>query len=80
MKIMSERKNLDREVSIARQSQSKLALEFCVIHGIKPSLRELMRLTDVLAESVLLTSDNELKETIKKIDLWIEEKKKSVKT
>ena len=71
-----ERKNLDREVSIARQSQSKLALEFCSINGIVPTLRELMRLTDVLAESVLLTSDDQFKESIKKIDEWVASKKK----
>jgi hypothetical protein len=70
-----ERKNLEREISIARQSQSKLALELCSIHGIKPTLRELMRLTDVLAESVLLTPDDEFKETIKKIDEWMASKK-----
>ena len=73
--MMSERTNLTREISIARQSQSKLALEFCSIHGIKPTLVELMRLTDVLAESVLLSPDDEFKQTIKKIDDWVEKKK-----
>ena len=60
-----ERQNLDKDLQIVRQSQSKLALDFCVMHEIKPTFSELMRLVDVLTESVVLTPDDEFKKTIK---------------
>lgn len=71
-----ERKNWSKEISIARQSGIKIALEFCKVHNIQPTLKELFRLTDVMAEDCLLTPDNKFKETVKKIDEWVITKKK----
>lgn len=72
-----ERKNWSKEISIVRQSAVKISLEFCKAHNIQPSLKELLRLTDIFAEDAILVPNKEFKETIKKIDEWIEEKKKA---
>jgi len=71
-----ERQNLSRELSIARQSAIKIGLEFLKCHDVCPTLQELLRLTDVIAEDCLLTPDAEYKKTVKKIDQWIVSKKK----
>ena len=68
--------NLTREVSIARQSGIKIALEFCKIHGIEPTLKELFRLTDIFAQDALMLSDNEFKKDVKNVDNWIKTLKK----
>ena len=46
------------------------------MHEIKPTFSELMRLVDVLTESVVLTPDDEFKKTIKNVDAWVNSKKK----
>ena len=74
-----ERKVWSKDVSIVRQSSIKISLEFCKVHGIKPTLKELLRLTDVFAEDALLEPDMEFKQTIKKIDVWVIKNKSNEK-
>lgn len=65
-----------RDIQILRQSQSKLALEYISQKGISVSVEELQRITDVFVECCLRPIDNELKDRIKKLDFWINEKMK----
>lgn len=66
----------DRELRILRQSQTKIALDFLIEHGITPTMKELYRVTDVFVETCLRPSDDDLKARIKELDKWIVEKKK----
>lgn len=68
--------NLSKDVSIVRQSGVKIALEFCKVHGIEPSLKELFRLTDIFAQDALVLHDDEFKNDIKNVDKWVEKRKK----
>ena len=70
-----ERKFWAKELSIARQSSIKLSLELCKVHGIAPSVKELIRLTDFFAEDALLAPNQEFKDNMVKIDEWIKKKK-----
>lgn len=71
-----ERKNLIKDISIVRQSAIKISLEFCKVHNVAPTLKELLRITDIFSEDALLTPDDSFKESVAKIDKWIEDKKK----
>jgi hypothetical protein len=64
-----------KDIQILRQSQSKLALEYVSSIGVKITVEELQRITDVFVESCLRPADNDLKERIKKLDKWLESKK-----
>jgi hypothetical protein len=64
-----------KDIQILRQSQSKLALEYVNSIGVKITVEELQRITDVFVESCLRPADNDLKERIKKLDKWLESKK-----
>jgi hypothetical protein len=66
-----------RDIQILRQSQSKMALEYTNSVGVKITVEELQRITDVFVECCLRPQDNDLKERIKKLDKWLEEKKNS---
>jgi len=59
-----------KDIQILRQSQSKLALEYVSSIGVKITVEELQRITDVFVESCLRPADNDLKERIKKLDKW----------
>jgi hypothetical protein len=61
-----------------RQSQSKMALEYVSQSGITITVEELQRITDIFVECCLRPLDNDLKERIKKLDKWIEDKKNKV--
>ena len=67
-----------RDIQIMRQSQSKMALEYLNTVGVKVSFEELQRVTDVFVECCLRPQDNDLKERVKKLDKWIEDKKNKV--
>ena len=67
-----------RDIQIMRQSQSKMALEYVSQSGIKITVEELQRITDIFVECCLRPLDNDLKERIKKLDKWIEDKKNKV--
>ena len=67
-----------RDIQIMRQSQSKMALEYVSQLGITITVEELQRITDIFVECCLRPLDNDLKERIKKLDKWIEDKKNKV--
>ncbi|CAB4136837.1 hypothetical protein UFOVP1479_14 [uncultured Caudovirales phage] len=63
------------DIKILRQSQSKIALDYCQMKGINLSVEELMRVTDVFVETCLRDhKDEDLKKRIKALDKWISEK------
>lgn len=64
-----------KEIQIMRQSQSKLALEYVSSVGVKISVEELQRITDIFVECCLRPQDEDLKKRIKNLDFWIESKK-----
>jgi hypothetical protein len=65
-----------RDIQILRQSQSKLALEYVTLIGVTLTVEELQRVTDVFVECCLRPMDGDLKERVKKLDNWLEGKKK----
>ncbi len=65
-----------REIQIMRQSQSKMALEYVTSVGVTVTLEELVRITDLFVEICLRPQDDNLKQRIKALDKWLEEKKK----
>ena len=65
-----------REIQIMRQSQSKMALEYVTSVGVSVTLEELIRITDLFVEICLRPQDDNLKQRIKALDKWLEEKKK----
>ena len=66
-----------RDIQILRQSQSKMALEYTNSVGVKITVEELQRITDIFVECCLRPQDDDLKKRIKALDKWIEEKKNS---
>jgi phosphopantetheine adenylyltransferase len=68
---------LSRDISILRQSQSKLALDYVSKMGITVSVDELQRITDVFVEICLVKMNKDLKQRIKNLDKWMEEKIKT---
>jgi hypothetical protein len=64
-----------KDIQIMRQSQSKLAVEYISSVGITITVEELQRITDILVECCLRPQDDALKNRIKALDKWIEEKK-----
>ena len=67
-----------RDVQILRQSQSKLALEYVTSIGVILTVEELQRVTDVFVECCLRPQDNDLKEQLKKMDKWLQDKKNNI--
>jgi hypothetical protein len=59
-----------------RQSQSKMALDYVTSVGVKITVEELDRITELFVELCLRPKDDDLKRRIKALDKWIEEKKK----
>lgn len=68
-----------RDIQILRQSQSKLALEYLSSLGITCTVEELQKITEVFVECCLRPMDNDLKERVKKLDKWLNDKKESQK-
>jgi dUTP pyrophosphatase len=52
-----------------------MALEFVTHMGLTITFAELQRITDVFVECCLRAQDDELKERIKKLDVWLKNKK-----
>lgn len=63
-----------RDIQILRQSQSKMVLEYINSIGIKLTVEELQRVTDVFVECCLRPQDDDLKKRIKSLDNWLNEK------
>lgn len=70
----------NRDIQILRQSQSKMALDYVNHIGAKVTFAELQRITDVLIECCLRPQDDDLKERIKKLDIWLKNKSMENKT
>ena len=66
-----------RDIQILRQSQSKMVLEYTNSVGVKISIEELQRITDIFVECCLRPQDEALQKRIKALDKWLEEKKKN---
>lgn len=64
-----------RDLQILRQSQSKMVLEYTNSIGVKITVEELQKITDVFVECCIRPQDDELKERIKKLDKWLDTKK-----
>lgn len=64
------------QTQILRQSQSKMALEYVTSIGVKLTVEELMRVTDVFVECCIRPMDKDLKDRIRKMDQWLATKKK----
>jgi hypothetical protein len=66
-----------REMTIMRQSQIKMALEYVTSVGVTVTLEELDRITELFVELCLRPKDDDLKKRIKALDKWLEEKKQN---
>ena len=71
---MEELKFYSKDISIMRQSQQKMAFDFCNKRGYTPTFKELQRITDVFVEVCLRPRDKELDERINILDKWLDEK------
>ena len=66
----------NKDVQILRQSQSKLVVEYTSNIGVELTVEEIQRVTDVFVECCLKPQSDELKDRIKKLDVWLNGKKK----
>ena len=57
-----------------RQSQQKMALDYCRSRKVVPSLIELQRITDLFVEMCLRPQDDDLKTRITNLDKWLDKK------
>lgn len=64
------------DIKILQQSQSKMALEYLNLMGVKPTVEELWRVTEVFVQCCLHKQDDDLKKRIKALDEWIVKKRK----
>ena len=64
------------DIKILQQSQSKMALEYLNLMGVKPTVEELWRVTEVFVQCCLHKQDDDLKKRIKALDEWIVKKQK----
>ena len=62
-----------REIQIMRQSQSKMALEYVTSVGVSVTLEELVRITDLFVEICLRPQDDNLKQRIKALNMFIDD-------
>ena len=73
---MEELKFYSKDINIMRQSQQKMAFDFCNKRGYIPTFMELQRITDVFVEVCLRPRDKELEVRINKLDKWLDEQVK----
>lgn len=59
------------DIKILQQSQSKLVLEYMNLMGVKPTVEQLWRVTEVFVQCCLHKQDDDLKKRIKELDKWI---------
>jgi hypothetical protein len=64
-----------KDVQILRQSQIKIAFEYLQNEGIHVSVKELHQVTDVFVELCLRPLDDDLKNRVKALDKWVNDKK-----
>ena len=63
------------DIKILQQSQSKMALEYLNLMGVKPTVEELWRVTEVFVQCCLHAQNDVLKKRLKDLDKWIEKRK-----
>jgi hypothetical protein len=63
-----------KDIQIVRQSQVKLVYDFLMNKGINPTVEELQRVTDIFTSYCMMSPDEAMKDRVKKLDKWIEEK------
>jgi len=71
---MAELQFYSTDIKILQQSQSKLVLEYLNLMGIKPTVEELWRVTEVFVQCCLHNQDDDLKKRIKALDEWVVKK------
>ena len=64
-----------KDIQILRQSQIKIAFEYLQNEGVHVSVKELHQVTDVFVELCLRPMDADLKERVKALDKWVNDKK-----
>jgi len=64
-----------KDIQILRQSQIKIAFEYLQNEGIHVSVKELHQVTDVFVELCLRPMDDDLKNRVKALDKWVNDKK-----
>ena len=67
-----------KEIQIMRQSQQKMAFDHARSKGVNLTMEELQRVTDVFVECCLRPMDDDLKQRVRKMDKWLEEKARMV--
>ena len=65
-----------KDIQILRQSQQKMAFDLAQSKGIILTMKELQRMTDVFVECCIKPQNQELKDKIKEMDFWLENKTK----
>lgn len=65
---------MNKEQSIVRQSQIKVCMEYLSQRGIKPTLLELVVMTESLSEYIIKGVEGPVIKRIKEVDSWIKEK------
>jgi hypothetical protein len=65
---------MNKDTMISRQSQIKVALEYCDMMNIKPTVLELLAMTDHLVQYVEKGLDKDMITKTKKLDTFIEAK------
>lgn len=63
-----------KEIQILRQSQQKIAFDIARGKGVDVTVEELQAMTDVLVECCLRPLDKDLKDRVKRMDRWLNEK------
>jgi len=63
-----------KDIQIMRQSQQKMAFDHARSKGVDLTMEELQRVTDVFVECCLRPMDNDLKERVRKMDMWLIDK------
>lgn len=65
---------MNKDLLIARQSQIKTALEYCSLMGIKPSVIELLAMTDHFVQFIENGLTKEMITKTKRLDTFVESK------
>jgi hypothetical protein len=65
-----------KDIQILRQSQQKMAFDLAQSKGVILTMKELQRMTDVFVECCIKPQNQELKDKIKEMDFWLENKTK----
>ena len=65
---------MNQQQQIVRQSQIKVAMELLTQREIKPTVLELVVMTEVLTEYITKGVEGPVVKRIKELDVWIQDK------